>query len=91
MIPNNVHRLQGVLLPEQLQCTFNMTSGADPEFPLFVQMHAKRVQKKLKPRPLYRNHAHFRAYSPVVTAAADLWISNLAKVSESTVKHDSTS
>ena len=51
---------------------------------LFVQMRAKI----LKPHPF---SCVFTSSQSRFTAATDLWISNLAKVSESTLKHDSTS
>ena len=44
--------------------------------------------KILKPRPL---SCVFASSQSQFTAVTDLWISNLAKVSESTLKHDSTS
>ena len=50
---------------------------------IFVQMRTE----KLKPRPFSCVFANGQS----VTTATDLWISNLAKVSESTFKHNSTS
>ena len=69
-------------------------TGADPGFPIggFYLFQCARK---------FWSHAHFVETTPILcvfassqsqfTAATDLWISNLAKVSESTFEHDSTS
>ena len=64
-------------------------AGADPGFLIggFYLFKCKARAKILKPRPF---SYVFASSQSQFTAATNLWISNLAKVSESTFKHDFT-
>ena len=69
-------------------------TGADPGFPIGgsicsnARENFEATPTLSKPRPF---SCVFASSQSQFTAATDLWISNLAKVSESTFKHDSTS
>ena len=85
-----------------MSCTLHIVraqgTGADPGFPIggfYLFKCPRTAREKFEAMPtLSKPHPFscvFASSQSQFTAATDLWISNLAKVSESTFKHDSTS